>query len=336
MKRTLGILLIAGLASAAAAQQYTVIDMGGFGGYATFGFGVNSSGHIVGATNPYANSNFHGLYFSGTAEDIVPLAGDTQCWAMAVNNSDTVAAMSFSFGALVPHGMIWQNGITTSLGDLAPRALNSLGTIVGYRSVSDTTYGQVDRPASWTAGIVTNLPTLGGSSGYAAGINDQGRIVGWASTTRDLQMRAVLWQGGTARDLGTLGGARSQAYAINSAGIVVGQGQMASGLMHAMKVTLDAAGNVITRTDLGTLGGTGTSIAYAINASSRVVGTSNSRAVVWAGTTPADLNTLIGPNVDWMLQRAWSISDAGQIVGSGLYGVVAAVERAVVFWKEEM
>jgi uncharacterized membrane protein len=76
---------------------------------------------------------------------------------------------------------------------------------------------------------------------------------------------------------------------------------------------------VVSRADLGTLGGTGTSVAYALNASSKIVGTSNSRAVVWSGTTPADLNTMIGTDTGWVLQRAWSISDAGHIVGSGLY-----------------
>ncbi len=305
-------------ASVACAQQYTVIDVGTLYGFSSFGFGVNQQGHVAASATAY-HPQFHGMFFNGEVTELMPLAGETQCWAMAVNNTDTVAAMSFTLGALVPHGLLWQNGAITALGDLAPRALNSLGTIVGYRSVPDVNFGQVDRAAYWIAGTATDLPGLGGSSSYAVGVNDAGRIVGWANTARDLQVKAVLWQSGIAHDLGTLGGSRSQAYAINSAGKVVGQSQIASGLMHAMIITLDAAGNVLTRSDLGTLGGTGTSTAYAINASGQVVGTSNSRAVLWNGGTPIDLNAASGANPDWRLEKAWSISDSGFIVGSGMF-----------------
>ncbi len=309
---------VGALALTAGAQTYAVVDMGTLGGPVAFGFGVNQQGHSV-ASAARADANFHGLFFSGTAQELLPLPGDTQCWPMAVSNGDAVAAMSFTLGALVPHGLLWQNGTTTSLGDLSPRALNSLGTIVGWRSVPDAVYGQVDRAAYWSGGIATDLPGLGGSSGYAAGVNDQGRIVGWSFTARDLQVHAVLWQGGVAHDLGTLGGAGSQAYAINASGKVVGLSQNASGLFRAMLVTLDASGNVLTRTDLGSLGGAGTSAAYAINASSQVVGTSISRAVLWNAVTPIDLNSTIGSNTGWVLERAWSISDSGHIVGSGQY-----------------
>jgi probable HAF family extracellular repeat protein len=44
----------------------------------------------------------------------------------------------------------------------------------------------------------------------------------------------------------------------------------------------------------------------------------NPTALVWQGTTPVDLNTLIPAGSPWYLQNACSINDAGEIAGQGL------------------
>ena len=177
----------------------------------------------------------------------------------------------------------------------------------------------MDHAALWSAGVTTDLGTLGGSSSYAAGIDSANRVVGWSFTARDLAVHAALWMGGPAMDLGTLGGAGGQAYAVNSAGVIVGMGQTPAGLWHAMLLTIDSAGTVILRQDLGVLPGASTSAAYAVNSTGQVVGTSNSRAFLWRAGTMTDLNTLIPPPSEWLLERAWGVSDNGFIVGSGLY-----------------
>jgi hypothetical protein len=43
-----------------------------------------------------------------------------------------------------------------------------------------------------------------------------------------------------------------------------------------------------------------------------------SRAIVWQGKTPVDLNTLIPKGSPWYLQAADSVNDFGEIVGQGL------------------
>ncbi|MBP0132875.1 MAG: DUF3466 family protein [Nitrosospira sp.] len=58
-------------------------------------------------------------------------------------------------------------------------------------------------------------------------------------------------------------------------------------------------------TDLGTLGGGGSSVAMGINNSGQVVGESNGHAVIWNGTTPTDLGVGGG----------YGINNSGQVVG---------------------
>jgi len=309
---------IIALAGHAAAQQYTVTDLGTLGGPVTSGFGINEQGHAVGA-GTIAAADFHGLYSAGSAPTaIAPLAGDSQCWAFAVDAGGTVVAMSFSFGALATRGLMWNAGVPTSLGNFAPRAISSAGVLAGFTTVLDLDQFQVDHAASWVGGTMTDLGTLGGANSYAAGINEYGQVVGWSATTGDTAIRAVLWQGGVPRDLGTLGGATSQAYAISNNRGIVGVADTASGQPHAFFMSVDAAGTVTSRLDLGTLTG-GFSYAYGLNNAADVVGTSGSRAFLWHAGTMIDLNTRVPSGTGWVLERAWSINSRGQIVGTGLY-----------------
>ena len=78
--------------------------------------------------------------------------------------------------------------------------------------------------------------------------------------------------------------------------------------------------------DLGAFPGAVVTVApccHTINYRGEVVGfsidgtTFNSRALIWQGKVPVDLNTLIPKNSPWYLQSALSINDAGEIVGYG-------------------
>src|SRR5439155_20243475 len=64
-----------------------------------------------------------------------------------------------------------------------------------------------------------DLGTLGGSTSFARGINDQGVVVGDSDTTTG-QTHAFVFKPGSysLTDLGTLGGGFSQAVAINEGG----------------------------------------------------------------------------------------------------------------------
>jgi len=307
------------LAGAAAAQSpaYTVIDIGALGGPASAAFGVSNLGRAVGVS-PLPDANYRGLASgAGPLQQINPLPGDSQCWGFGVALGGDLIAESFNPGDTLVRGILFSGGVSTSLGAMSPRGINNFGTIVGHQLVQDPALGPVHTPVVWRSGSFAALPTLGGTFGFAAGVNDQDWIVGWTMPAGDAAYRATLWINGAASDLGTLGGAASQAYAISGSRAVAGWGRTAAGAMHAMYASLSPAGTVTARADLGTLDGS-TSVAYGVNASSLVVGTSGGRAFLWrAGSPLIDLNLIISPATGWLLEQAWAISDSGFIAGSG-------------------
>jgi probable HAF family extracellular repeat protein len=73
--------------------------------------------------------------------------------------------------------------------------------------------------------------------------------------------------------------------------------------------------------DLGTLGGSWGSTAYAINNSGQIVGESGitgdteEHAFLYSGSTMYDLNTMIDSMSGWTLSWASDINNAGQIMG---------------------
>src|SRR2546428_12099020 len=110
-------------------------------------------------------------------------------------------------------------------------------------------------------GIVVELPSLGGGTGFAFanGINARGQVVGGSGTASGFH--AVLWEDGVAHDLGTLVRpdppftySFSDARAINEEGVAVGY-SFAFGAVNqpTRAVRFDRDGVH----DLGTLGGGG-------------------------------------------------------------------------------
>ena len=69
-------------------------------------------------------------------------------------------------------------------------------------------------PFIWDNGVMTALPTLGGTNGGASQINNRGQIVGTAETTtldsscpiQHLETEPVIWEKGVIHQLPTLGG----------------------------------------------------------------------------------------------------------------------------------
>jgi len=303
------------------AQTYVVRDMGTLGGPLSGGQAINGSGVAVGFA-AQANADFRAI-IPGTGSGQIPaLFGDRQSHAFAINDSGQVAVMSYDLGEIVAHGLLWQNGATTNLGDFAPRGLNATGKVVGSHTRLIEGFGWVEVPAVWSNGVMTELPVLGGDSGSASAVDSAGRVAGWAWNARDATVHATLWQGGIGLDLGVLAGGvtgKSQAYAMNDSGTIIGWSTSAAGTPHACRFTVNAAGTVTSRVDLGVLTSVGARASYAfgINIAGDIVGTSGSRAVLWRAGAVTDLNSLIGSNSGWLLERAYGINAAGQIVGSG-------------------
>jgi probable HAF family extracellular repeat protein len=151
---------------------------------------------------------------------------------------------------------------------------------------------------------MTDLGTLpGGSFSSAFSINNNGQVVGYATTSSGAP-HAFLYTGGVMTDLGTLGGPRSFAYGINNNGQIVGAVQT-NVPYHAFLYS----GGVMT--DLGTFPGGSFSFAYGINNTGQVVGCADNQAFLYSGGIMTGLGTLGGG-----YSGALGINNNSQVVGS--------------------
>jgi len=152
-----------------------------------------------------------------------------------------------------------------------------------------------------------NLGTLSGPYSEGYGVNAQGRVVGY-STTTSAQEHAFIWdETNGMRDLGTLSGGYSEAHAINDFGQVVGESD-GSAFMWSETSGLRA---------LGLSAGIGGARGYAISNSGMAAGsgggtTFSNHAVTWDPEgNISDIGTLLQDHYSY----ARGINDLGQVVG---------------------
>lgn len=207
---------------------------------------------------------------------------------------------------------------------------------------------KVCRGFMWENGEMTALPTLGGTHGFAAGVNAHGQIVGWAETAvedptcvapQQLQFRAVLWEPRlrTKRELRPWpGDSTSAATAINDRGQAVGISGAcddAVGKFSAMRAVMWDGTQVI---DLGNLGGEAWHTPMAINERGEVVGFSNPTGVVRGTFLPhafkwTSQSKMVGLDLlpGSTYAQAFGINAHGRVVGRSCGG--AAGCRAVLW-----
>jgi probable HAF family extracellular repeat protein len=231
---------------------------------------------------------------------------------------------------------LWQNGTMQDLGTLGGDDaigffVNERGQITGQSYTNSTPNPTTGLPTAdpflWENGTMQDLGTLGGTFGNPTAFNNRGQVVGVSNLAGDLTVHPFLWtkQRGM-QDLGTLGGDSGETEWINDSGDIVGKADL-PGLtpQNHDAVLWRHAGTI----DLGTLPGDACSLAYYVNSSGQVVGTSESRdlclvptgqhAFLWEDGGPmVDLNTLIDPGSSLQLTFAFAINGGGEINGIGV------------------
>ena len=169
---------------------------------------------------------------------------------------------------------------------------------------------------------MTDLGTLGGTSGVSLGLNNRGQVIGVSNLAGDQFADPFLWDRGHLIDLyaETTGGNFWTANAINDAGRIVGAADFSSTGGSGFGAGLWKNGKAI---NLGTLSGDCYSEAIAINSGSQAVGVSSAcdtfdqRAFLWENGSMIDLNTKTPPGFSLVLASAVSINERGEIGGLG-------------------
>ena len=257
----------------------------------------------------YSVTNLGILAGGGFTESLgLALSANGQVTGISQGSTDPHAFRWTSGGGMQDVGTLGGNGfLDNSYGN----GINSAGQVAGKSYYNTGFAGVVDRAFVWTPGSgMQMLPTLGGNSGVAYGINDSGQVVGVASNASGRD-RPFLWTAtGGIQDLGVLSGYNAGlANAINASGQVAGYSSLgnSAGTERAFRWT--AAGGM---QDLGVGNG---SQAYGISASGAVVGYivnvgGDAHPFLW--TAPSTVQTL--PDYGG-LGLAYGINSSGLIVG---------------------
>jgi uncharacterized membrane protein len=256
-----------------------IVDLGTLPKYPTsIAASINNSGQVVGWTEISNNSQYRACFFDTSGNgDNTYLGSLGRSWGMA-------------------------------------GSINDNGLIVG---VAQNQYSDLKACIFDSSGSGNNI-NLGGlgsfSQSSAFSINNNNKIVGWA--TKNF-FRACLFDSsgaGSNIDLGTLGGFESTATSINDSDMIVGWAENSNNYRRACIFDITGTGNNI---DLGALGGN-TSSAWSVNLAGLIVGDSednsgNQTACLFDATGAGNninLGTLGGDE-----SYAFGINIKSQIVG---------------------
>jgi len=303
--------------------RYDVIILrSSLGGTQSRGTGISNGGLVAGWSN-LLNGTRHAAVWNGESiTDLETLGGPSSSvpWP-GVNNTGMVVGISH----------------TTDLD-----VLNEAWSCEAGGFIPPTNPRRVCRGFAWIDRTMHELPTLGGTHGFATGVNNVGQVVGWAETPvhdptcngalgtgpQVLQFRAVLWEPrkGVKTELPPYpGDSTSAATAINERGQAVGisgECDQAVGRFSARRSVMWHHGAVDT---LPTLGGTSWHTPMDINERGDVVGFSNppsagdlagdflANGFFWArgSATVERIRPLDGNTVS----QALAINDRRQVVG---------------------
>ena len=257
----------------------------------SFGFGINSQGHVVGESTHCAEPVPRAfLYADGIMRDL----GNLGC--------------GFVF---VPGG-----------GCASARGINELGQVTGQTAIG----GREVHAFLYSDGEMFDLGSLGGglSSGYA--INNRGQVTGHSLTSGG-QEHAFLWSDGRMIDLGTLGGRFSDGFAINDGGQVTGASDLGyGGRSHAF---LFSNGQMIDLGTLGGNVSVGRGINNSGQVvGSAFTPTNEQHAFLFADGKMHDLNDLVFVGLEGaILVSGMGINDHGQVVANGCTAGVCQAYR---------
>ena len=297
----------------------------------TSGFGLNELGAVVGYY--YCPTWEHDEAFLWTPEGGYVTLGRPPGVSSAIPtdiNDQGVICGTMIVADVGFRGFVYDHGEWTELPPVvdavgawsSAAAISNDNIVVGRRSVRVDTAPQNAYIWSAEQGF-TDLTVLGDNSAATA-INGT-RVVGWRADAGQ-EKEGFLWQDGKATLLGPVpGGFTSDPYAVSQDGIVVGSGRIplkGSPVGAPRAFVWDSSEFIM----LGTLPAHAWSRALDIrSAPQQVVGRSwnvdgnpnISHGFIWENAVMTNLNELIRPDLELLIQSAGAIASRGQIVANG-------------------
>ena len=204
-------------------------DLGTLGGVASYAWGINNSGQIVGFAQTESGA-YHGFICSGNG----PMVDLGTYTPLCINDAGQVAAANGPANYNHTYISSGGTGAWVDIGSLGgtntqPYGMNNRGDIVGSSGISSTSNGY-SHAFLYSGGIMSDLGTFGGQSSIAEGVNDFGVVVGVADLPGDSYLSAggfVYYGTGSIQDLNNLVDP-SLGWTINGAVAVNDQGQIAA------------------------------------------------------------------------------------------------------------
>ncbi len=313
--------------------------------------GINDLGEIVGQSSSLIVDPLLGtdeiravIWENGKIRDLGTFGGN-EASASSINNRGQVAGFALNdipdpfsiFGSFFngssnstqTRAFLWENGKMKDLGTLGgpdaiafPGNINQRGQVPGVsytNNIPGPPFGLPSlHPFLWDGKKMIDMGSLGGDFGFVFALNNRREAVGIDLLADDVAQHPFLWSKGVMHDLGTLGGTIGEADAINDSGEVVGSAYFpGDAVRHAL---LWRHGKM---KDLGVLPGDICSAAWSINSQGQVVGNSGQcgfggRAFIWENGEIANLNDLVMPKSDVVLDDVAMIADNGEIAVNGL------------------
>jgi probable HAF family extracellular repeat protein len=350
-------------------QQGRLTDLGALPGANTsFANWVSDSGLSVGWSSDNDQADLRlgipqthaTVWKNGEIVDLGTLEGGYESVALAANNRGQVVGVSANlvadqFGPLGTQNRIflWQNGAMEDLNTLGGPdagfldlvgnvAINERGQVAACSFANSTPNPVTGTPTLdpflWQHGTMSDLGSLGGTSGCATALNTRGEIIGYSNLAGDLTFHAFLWDRGLLNDLGTFGGNNAIALAINDRGHIVGRADTTTictscpagnqGQLHHPFFWKNG-----TMIDLGLIPGDDVGTAFSINSKDQILISSTRcihirpddscdgvryHALLWENGAVFDLQTLVDGGSDIPVNQVTNINERGEIAGTGV------------------
>ena len=238
-------------------------DLGTLGGSYSKALGVNERDEIVGYAATSEDRSHAFLWRDGTMTDLGTLGG-TESGATGINERGQVIGWSLTARPVEMHAFLWGAGKMTDLG-------KAWGA-VDINERSDVILQAHLQAAFWRDGVLTEVaPFEDTTITFLHGMDENGRVVG--STVASGREVGFLWENGVTTTIDVEGSSGwVTPIAINAHGVVVGFAKgSVGGRAFAWK---EGALTFLASDDEN-------SIAVAIDDAGRIIGTSQTKAMLW-------------------------------------------------------